>query len=74
MAIEDNALVRKAFKSEKEIHIVLGFLLGCFIAVLITVVEAVWALPMMSWSGLWRIHLNTPACWVADVCPFAIAF
>jgi two-component system sensor histidine kinase/response regulator len=74
MGIEDNALVRKAFKSEKEIHIVLGFLLGCFIAVLITVVEAVWALPMMSWSGLWRIHLSTPACWVADVCPFAIAF
>ena len=36
MAIEDSALVRKAFKTEKEIHIALGFLLGCLIAVLIT--------------------------------------
>jgi two-component system, sensor histidine kinase and response regulator len=74
MAIEDNALVRKAFKTEKEIHIALGFLLGCFIAALITYIEAAWALPVISWSGMWQVHLSTPACWIADVTPFAIAF
>jgi hypothetical protein len=44
MALEDRALIRKAFKTEKEIHIVLGFLLGCLIAALITYIEAEWSL------------------------------
>jgi signal transduction histidine kinase/DNA-binding response OmpR family regulator len=74
MAIEDSALVRKAFKTEKEIHIALGFLLGCFIAVLITYIEAEWALAEITLSGLWQIHISTPACWIADLSPFAIAF
>ncbi len=74
MAIEDSALVRKAFKTEKEIHIALGFLLGCLIAALITYIEAAWALPAISWSGMWQVHVSTPACWIADLCPFAIAF
>jgi signal transduction histidine kinase/DNA-binding response OmpR family regulator len=74
MAIEDSALVRKAFKTEKEIHIALGFLLGCFIAALITYIEAEWALAEITLSGLWQIHITTPACWIADLSPFAIAF
>jgi len=74
MAIEDSALVRKAFKTEKEIHIALGFLLGCLIAVLITYIEAEWALSEITLLGLWQVHLSTPACWIADLSPFAIAF
>ena len=40
MALEDSKIVRKAFKTEKEIHIALGFLLGCLISALITYIEA----------------------------------
>jgi two-component system sensor histidine kinase/response regulator len=25
-------------------------------------------------QGLWQVHINTPACWIADMAPFAIAF
>ena len=74
MAIEDSAFVRKAFKTEKEIHIALGFLLGCLIAALITYIEAEWALNEITLLGLWQVHLSTPACWIADLSPFAIAF
>jgi two-component system sensor histidine kinase/response regulator len=74
MALEDSAIVRKAFKTEKEIHIALGFLLGCLIAGLITYIEAEWALAEITIQGLWQVHINTPACWIADMAPFAIAF
>lgn len=74
MAIEDSAIVRKAFKTEKEIHIALGFLLGCLIAALITYIEAAWALSEITLSGLWQVHVSTPACWIADLSPVAIAF
>ena len=74
MALEDSALVRKAFKTEKEIHIALGFLLGCLIAALITYIEAEWSLAEITIQGLWQVHLATPACWIADIAPFAIAF
>jgi two-component system, sensor histidine kinase and response regulator len=74
MAIEDSAFVRKAFKTEKEIHVALGFLLGCLIAALITYIEAEWALNEITLLGLWQVHLSTPACWIADLSPFAIAF
>ena len=74
MALEDSALIRKAFKTEKEIHIVLGFLLGCLIAALITYIEAEWSLAEITLAGLWQVHRTTPACWVADLAPLAIAF
>jgi signal transduction histidine kinase/DNA-binding response OmpR family regulator len=74
MALEDSALIRKAFKTEKEIHIVLGFLLGCLIAALITYIEAEWSLSEITLAGLWQVHRSTPACWVADLAPLAIAF
>ncbi len=74
MALEDSALIRKAFKTEKEIHIVLGFLLGCLIAALITYIEAEWSLAEITLAGLWQVHSSTPACWVADLAPLAIAF
>jgi two-component system sensor histidine kinase/response regulator len=74
MALEDNAIVRRAFKTEKEIHIALGFLLGCLIAALITYIEAEWSLEEITFYGLWQVHLHTPACWIADMAPFAIAF
>ena len=74
MALEDSAIVRKAFKTEKEIHIALGFLLGCLIAILITYVEAEWSLLEITFQGLWQVHITTPACWIADTAPFAIAF
>ena len=74
MALEDSALIRKAFKTEKEIHIVLGFLLGCLIAALVTYIEAEWSLAEITLAGLWQVHRTTPACWVADLAPLAIAF
>ncbi len=74
MALEDSAFIRKAFKTEKEIHIALGFLLGCLISALITYIEAEWSLTEITLAGLWQVHISTPACWVADLAPFAIAF
>jgi signal transduction histidine kinase/DNA-binding response OmpR family regulator len=74
MALEDSVLIRKAFKTEKEIHIALGFLLGCLISVLITYIEAEWSLAEITLQGLWQVHIQTPACWIADLAPFAIAF
>ena len=74
MALEDSKIVRKAFKTEKEIHIALGFLLGCLISALITYIEAEWSLVEITLQGLWQVHLDTPACWIADTAPFAIAF
>lgn len=74
MALEDSTIVRKAFKTEKEIHIALGFLLGCLISALITYIEAEWSLVEITLQGLWQVHLDTPACWIADTAPFAIAF
>jgi two-component system sensor histidine kinase/response regulator len=74
MALEDNAIVRKAFKTEKEIHVAMGFLLGCLIAALITYIEAEWSLSDITLGGLWQVHISTPACWIADMAPFAIAF
>jgi len=74
MANSDGTLIRKAFRTEKEIHIALGFLLGCLISVLITYAEAAWSLAEITMSGLWQIHRSTPACWVADLAPVAIAF
>jgi signal transduction histidine kinase/DNA-binding response OmpR family regulator len=74
MALEDSALIRKAFKTEKEIHIALGFLLGCLISALITYIEAEWSLTEITLAGLWQVHISTPACWVADLAPIAIAF
>ena len=73
MALEDSKIVRKAFKTEKEIHIALGFLLGCLISALITYIEAEWSLVEITLQGLWQVHLDTLACWIADTAPFAIA-
>jgi signal transduction histidine kinase/DNA-binding response OmpR family regulator len=74
MALEDSPFIRKAFKTEKEIHIALGFLLGCLISALITYIEAEWSLTEITLAGLWQVHISTPACWVADLAPVAIAF
>jgi len=74
MALEDSPFIRKAFKTEKEIHIALGFLLGCLISALITYIEAEWSLTEITLAGLWHVHISTPACWVADLAPVAIAF
>jgi two-component system sensor histidine kinase/response regulator len=74
MALEDSSFIRKAFKTEKEIHVALGFLLGCLISALITYIEAEWSLAEITLAGLWQVHINTPACWVADLAPVAIAF
>jgi two-component system sensor histidine kinase/response regulator len=74
VALEDNKFIRTTFKSEKEIHVALGFLLGVLISVVITLVEGIASLEQLSWSGLWQVHLTTPACWVADISPILIAF
>jgi len=74
MGLKDSAFIRKTFKTEKEIHVAMGFLLGCLISLVITYVEAEWLLTEITIKGLWQVHLSRPACWVADMVPLAIAF
>jgi signal transduction histidine kinase len=74
MGLKDSAFIRKTFKTEKEIHVAMGFLLGCLISLVITYVEAEWLLTEITLKGLWQVHLSRPACWVADMVPLAIAF